>query len=118
MQVCLNVPSIVYQNVFSETAGVTDTVVFSPSGPGVFRVSVVIYTTGPSVIVTGTISNGHVDDNDINFQGSSGGVPVIQRSQAGGGVFTGFSGVDFLLSTSVSGSLTSYEVYVTIEQLQ
>lgn len=121
MQVCINVPDIVYQNAFTgETSNISSMTLYTPSGPGLFRITATIYTVGnPSstVSVTGQVS-GAAGDSPCSFDGND---TSSQFSTAGTSVFSGFSGVPFVLSTTVTvsaGSLNHYDVYVTIEQVQ
>lgn len=114
MNVCINVPSIVYQNVFTgETSNLSGISIFTPSGPGLFRVTATIYTSAATRSVTATIDNGsYPSDSAVQFGGS------FYEGQAGTGIFTGFSTYPFLLSTVMGGTSGSYDVWITIEQLQ
>src|ERR1700761_5636399 len=114
MQVCINVPNIVYQNVFAGlTSNLSNVAFFTPSGPGLFRVTATAYGSASSVGVNGTIYNGTLpSDSPISFSGSA------SYAQAGWGVFTGYSTTSFLLSTTATGVPSgSYDVYVTVEQV-
>lgn len=115
MQVCLNIPSIVYQNVFAgQTSNLSNVAIYTPSGSGLFRVTATAYANASPVNVNATIQNGTgPSDSSISFGGG------FTNGQAGTGVFTGRSSNAFLLSTSATGlGSGSFDLYVTVEQLQ
>lgn len=125
--VVVSIPAaqIVYQNSWLGQGypGLSNLSIFSPSQPGLYRVTATIYGNpsgnAATIEITGTITN--QGSETIGFDGNAGaGPPISQSSQSGTAVFTGFAGKPFVLSTSVSGQISqsTYDLYVTIEQLQ
>lgn len=122
MNVCINVPSIVYQNSWlSQTSSIGSTNVYTPATDGLFRVSYggkATISSGSSLDVEiGWVGGGQFYQTDpisLNF-GFAG--------EAGDAIFGGVSvsfvssGVPITFSAGHGGS-NAYSVYVTIEQLQ
>jgi hypothetical protein len=109
------VPHIVYSSKLTgQTAVLASTTAFTPSSDGLYRVSVHSYVTGTGTINvnTGLNWNGGVpDDLDVTDPNTNGANHVW--------IFTGKSGVAVKYYTYLTGggSLTSYDFYITIEEL-
>jgi hypothetical protein len=110
---------IVYQNSWlSQTSAISLTTIFSPSGEGLFRVSGAIFaygsgTCGASAEMTIPGQGG------MSFQSTyNPGNSPAQVNIAASDIYAGNSGDSVTLETSIGGSITYYDLYVTIEQLQ
>lgn len=112
----VNVPSpyIVYQNSWlGQTVNMSTTTIFTPSQPGMYRVTVVSYVGGGS---TGSIS-GYLNAGSFAI-GSNMYEAYSSYSQPASLTFSGFSGTPLTINAAMGGYVTSYDLYVTVEQLQ
>lgn len=115
MNICINVPSIVYQNSWlGQTSGISSTNIFTPIGEGLFRVTAGAFAnTGR---VSGDLFYPGPGTSSFSSVFNSGSSPQQQNIPISM-VVAGTSGVPLQLDTSVVGS-TTYDLFVTIEQLQ
>jgi hypothetical protein len=121
-EVTVSIPAaqIVYQNSWlNQTSEIPSWLdVFTPSSEGIYRVSVAIFAYG-----TGTYSAG----GDLYYPGPGGASfssyhnpnnPSASINTCASFTFSPLAGVSVQLRTSISGALSYYNLYVTIEQLQ
>lgn len=126
MNICINVPSVVYSNSWlAQTTGFSSSIFTIPSD-GQYRVSIGLLAEGNSgstnvtavvtypVPTTGSASWTQLLANAIT------GFPSVPNVSAGAvGSFVGVSGQIVPVSVTISGgSINHYDLYVTIEQLQ
>lgn len=129
MQVCLNIPSIVYSNSWlGQTSGFSNSALFTPSVDGLYRVSIGIYVVGfsgnPNVAAkvsfpANNTSSTSWNSVSANVMTSSPGIPESSWGNLNAGLFVGKSSLDVPLSVTISGgTLDHYDLYITIEQLK
>lgn len=125
MQVCNNIPSIVYQNSWTgQTSSLSASTIFTPSSSGVYRISVALDVSGGgggdvevdlwwnasggvgTDLCTFTYAHRATPDNNGVTPAGNSYVAVLAASQV------------VKMQTVVSGSISTYDFYVTIEQLQ
>ena len=130
-EVSVTVPAaqIVYQNSWlNQTSDISSTAIFTPTGEGTFRATIIVYVIG-----TGGAAGGSVHTTAFLTLSGNGGVQAettwggqfstgTQSGEAADIIFGNFQNAPIYLSTSTGtsgqGALSYFDVYVTIEQLQ
>ena len=124
-------PKIVYQNSWlNQWDNIVSAPIFTPSGEGIFRATVAVYVVGTGGGAGGSVTASallQISGNANMYPPSTGtwagqfstGTQYGQLSEF---LFGNYSNVPIYLSASTGttgqGSLTYYDLYVTIEQLQ
>ena len=120
VDVTIPAAKIVYQNAWlNQTSAISNTAIFTTSGEGLFRLTVAILAVGSgicsaytSLAVPGTgvsASSAYSPSNSpaqVNYPATA----VFAGSTGGGD--------DIYLQAANYGSITYYDLYVTIEQIQ
>lgn len=121
MQVCLNVPNIVYSNSWvGQTSYIGSTDLFTPSADGLYRLTYAGKLGSSSGFLN--ISPAWAASGQIYYAGEGSGQTSISPGAnnyvyGDSEIIFGQAGVPIALSTTVGGTLT-YDLYVTLEQLQ
>lgn len=101
-------PQIVYSGSWlGKTAAIASTDIFTPGTEGLFRLSASILTSSP-----GGSSSVALQPMGEGISNSSGAYPITSDF-----VFIGVSGAAISFSTSLSGMGTTYDLFITLEQL-
>lgn len=111
-------PQIVYSNSWlNQTSAIAQTTIFTPSVGSVYRLTVLSLVEGTDANVNALVqSSGSSNQAQANAVSSASGGPGSQVSDDE--AFVGQTSMVLKFSTSISGAgLTSYDVYVVIEQL-
>lgn len=104
------IPNIVYSNKWTgQTSAISSTTIFTPPAEGLYRITVGIVTTGTAGVSTASVAVQPLGVGESNLAGD---FPM-----GGAFVFVGENGTPITFSTTVGGSPT-YDLYITIEQLQ
>lgn len=104
------IPNIVYSNKWTgQTSAIGSTTIFTPSAEGLYRISAGIVTSGTVGVATASVALQPMGESVSNLSGD---FPLGNEF-----VFVGQSGVGISFSTSI-GSSPTYDLLITIEQLQ
>jgi hypothetical protein len=109
-------PNIIYSNSWlNQTSAISSINILSPSTEGLFRVTAGIFAYGSgSCSAAGELYYPTLGGQQCTSNNNSGN----QQNTAISFVVNPASGVPVQLSTSIGGSLSYYDLYITIEQLQ
>lgn len=105
-QCTVTLPSIVYTNAWTgQTSNIGSTTIFTPSANGLFRANIALHGTGGIEVIA--------DFSDAFCVAHFGGA----NNPGCVHVFEGLSGTPITIDTRILTSGTSYDLYVTLEQL-
>lgn len=125
MNICINVPSVVYSNSWTgQTSALSSTTLATPSSEGLYRLSIAGKATfggsgGGLAVVPTWLGSGQsygTSQGNYDFVDGGGAAVMLFSSEL---VILGQSGVPISFSTVYEGpGPTSYDIFVTLEQLQ